>query len=93
MTNKSYAITMSLLRIGLLGGQIVVGPSAAAQPALAAASQQPARMDWEGEIALRLSACPAFVGGKAAIYVLGKSGYLFMRSTASRRLAGRVSRA
>jgi hypothetical protein len=48
MTNKSYAITMSLLRIGLLGGQIAVGPSAAAQPALAAASQQPARMDWEG---------------------------------------------
>ena len=91
MTNKSYAITMSLLRIGLLGGQIAVGPSAAAQPALAA--QQPARMDWEGEIALALSACPAFVGGKAAIYVLGKSGYLFMRSTASRRLAGRVSRA
>ena len=35
MTNKSYAITMSLLRIGLLGGQIAVGPSAAAQPALA----------------------------------------------------------
>jgi hypothetical protein len=31
-------------------------------------------MDWEGEIALALSACPAFVGGKAAIYVLGKSG-------------------
>ena len=70
-----------------------MGPSTAAQPALAAASQQPARMDWEGEIALALSACPAFVGGKAAIYVLGKSGYLFMRSTARRRLAGRVSRA
>jgi hypothetical protein len=31
MANKSYAITMSLLRIGVLAGQIAVSPSAAAQ--------------------------------------------------------------
>ena len=31
MTNKSYAITMSLLRIGVLAAQIAVSPSAAAQ--------------------------------------------------------------
>jgi len=29
MTNKSYAITMSLLRIGVLAAQIAVSPSAA----------------------------------------------------------------
>jgi hypothetical protein len=89
MTNKSYAITMSLLRIGLLGGQIAVGPSAAAQPALAAAR---AHGLGRGDRA-QAQRLPGVRGGKAAIYVLGKSGYLFMRSTASRRLAGRVSRA
>jgi hypothetical protein len=31
MTNKSYAITMSLLRICVLAAQIAVSPSAAAQ--------------------------------------------------------------
>ena len=31
MTNKSYATTMSLLRIGVLAAQIAVSPSAAAQ--------------------------------------------------------------
>ena len=31
MTNKSYAITMSLIRIGVLAAQIAVSPSAAAQ--------------------------------------------------------------
>jgi hypothetical protein len=38
-------------------------PSAAAQPALAAASQQPTLMDREKEITLALSACPPFVAG------------------------------
>jgi hypothetical protein len=31
MTNKSYAINMSLLRIGVLAAQIAVSPSTAAQ--------------------------------------------------------------
>ena len=31
MTNKSYAITISLFRIGVLAAQIAVSPSAAAQ--------------------------------------------------------------
>ena len=31
MTNKSYAINMSLLRIGVLAAQIAMSPSAAAQ--------------------------------------------------------------
>jgi len=49
MTDKSYPITISLLRISLLAGQLAVSPSAAA----ADARQQPA-----------LGACPAFVAGK-----------------------------
>jgi len=31
MTNKSYAITISLLRVGVLAAQIAMSPSAAAQ--------------------------------------------------------------
>src|SRR5262249_13361189 len=38
--NKSYAITTSLMRIGLLTAQIAVSPSAAAQTMPANASQQ-----------------------------------------------------
>ena len=34
MTNKSYAITLSLLRIAVLAAQIAVSPSAAAQARL-----------------------------------------------------------
>jgi hypothetical protein len=64
MTNKSYAITMSLMR-----------PSAAAQTTLANASQQPALMDRERERAL--SACLPFV--KAAVCVAEKSSYPKLR--------------
>jgi hypothetical protein len=66
MPNKSYAIKISLLRVSLLAGQLAVSPSAAAQPALAAASQQPA-----------LSACPAFVAGRGA----ASSNWNFHRSS------------
>ena len=53
MTNKSYAITISLFRIGVLAAQIAVSPSAAAQSTAGAGSQQPALMDREREIDLR----------------------------------------
>ena len=44
MTNKSYAITTSLIRIGVLAAQIAVSPSAAAQSMRAPGSQrQPVR--------------------------------------------------
>ena len=36
-------------------------------------------MDREREIALALSACPPFVAGKAAVYVLDGSGYVKVR--------------
>ena len=81
MTNKSYAITISLIRICLLAGQIAVSPSAAAQSTPATASQQPALMNREREIALALSACPPFVVSKAAVYVLEKSGYVKVRDS------------
>ena len=81
MTNKSHAITISLFRIGVLAAQIAVSPSAAAQSTAGAASQQPALMDREREIALALSACPSFVMSKAAVYVLEKSGYVKIRDT------------
>ncbi len=72
MTNKSYAITMSLIRSCLLAGQIAVSPSAAAQSTPAAASQQPALMDREREIALALSA--AVRGEQGGGLCLGKVG-------------------
>jgi hypothetical protein len=74
MTNKSYAITTSLMRIGLLTAQIAVSPSAAAQTMPANASQQPAPMERETDLAL--SACPPIVKRKAAVYVVENSGYL-----------------
>ena len=82
MTNKSYAIATSLLRICALAGQIAVSPSAAAQPAVVG-NQQPALMEREREVALALSACPAFVKSKAAVYVLEKSGYVKIRDSAN----------
>jgi hypothetical protein len=59
MTNKSYAIATSLIRIGMLAAQIATSPSAAAQPAAAVGSEGPALMDRQIEIALALSACPS----------------------------------
>jgi hypothetical protein len=79
MSNKSYAITTSLMRIGLLTAQIAVGPSVAAQTMPANASEQPARM--EREIDLALSACSPIVKRKAAVYVVENAGYLKLRGS------------
>jgi len=38
-------------------------------------------MDRQKEIALALSACPSSVAGNAAVYVLGKSGYIKVRDS------------
>jgi hypothetical protein len=64
-----------------LAGQIAVSPSAAAQTPQAAADPHPAPMDRQKEIALALSACPASVASKAAVYVLDKSGYIKVRES------------
>jgi hypothetical protein len=54
---------------------------ALAQVSPAAASRPPAMMDREKEIALALSACPPGLAEKAAVYVLGASGYIKVRES------------
>lgn len=61
--------------------QIAVTASAAAQPMPAAADRQTRPLDQQKEVALALSACPASVAEKAAVYVLGKSGYVKVRDS------------
>jgi hypothetical protein len=75
MTDKSYQITISLLRISLLAGQIAVSPSAVA----AAARQQPA-----------LGACPAFVASMGFGIIGLMSGLTSGCSKASKRLVGKI---
>jgi hypothetical protein len=79
MINKSYAITTSLMRIGLLTAQLAVGPSAAGQTMPANARQQAALMERETDLAL--SACPPLVKRKTAVYVVENSGYLKLRGS------------
>ena len=66
-----------LLRLAV---QLTMSASAAAQ-SVPAMTTQPALMDRQREIALALSACPAFVADKAAVYVLEKSGYVKVRDS------------
>jgi hypothetical protein len=51
----------------------------AAQPAPTAPSQVPPAMERQKEIALALSSCPASLASKAAVYILGTSGYVKVR--------------
>jgi len=67
------------MRIGLLTAQIAVSPSAAAQTMPANASQQPALMGRETDLAL--SACPPLVKRKTAVYAMENSGYLKLHSS------------
>jgi len=78
MTKKPYAITICLLGLAV---QVAVSVSAVAQSTQAAGSQPPPLMDRHKEIALALSACPPFVAGKAAVYVLDTSGYVKIRES------------
>ena len=64
-----------------LAAQIALSALASAQSAEASGRQQPTLMDRQKEIALALSACPPFVAGKAAVYVLEKSGYVKVRDS------------
>jgi hypothetical protein len=79
MTNKSYVITTSLMRIGLLTAQLAVSPSAAAQTMPANTSQQPALTERETDLAL--SAYPPIVKRKTAVYVVENAGYLKLRGS------------
>ena len=72
------------IRIFLLGlaAGIALSAFATAQPAQSGSgSQQTPLMDREREVALALSACPAPVASKAAVYVLDKTGYIKIRDS------------
>ena len=70
----------AVIRLFLLGLilQIAASGSIAAQSTGTAANHPP-QMDAQREIALALSACPTSVAGKAAVYILQKSGYVKAR--------------
>src|SRR5215471_1522193 len=78
----NHASTEAIL-ICVLGlfAALFVNASAAAQSAQAGGSQQPQLMDRDKEIALALSACPATVASKAAVYVLEKTGYVKVKDS------------
>ena len=78
MTRRPLRLTISMLRNGLclFAGAIALSQSAPAQSAETTASQRPPVMDRQREIALALSACPASVATKAAVYVLEGAGYI-----------------
>ena len=77
---KHFGKGMKVLQFFLFGltAQIAVSAPALAQSTQASASQPPL-MDRQKESALALSACPASVASKAAVYVLEKSGYVKIR--------------
>ena len=62
-----------------LGIAAATTANAGAQAAQAAPSQVPPAMERQKEIALALSSCPASLASKAAVYVLGTSGYVKVR--------------
>jgi hypothetical protein len=68
-----YARSNGLIGICLL--------ALAAQTVKASGEKTPSLMDQTTEIALALSACPPAVASKAAVYILGKDGYIKIRET------------
>jgi len=72
-------IVIVLIVLATLWISTAAGQQAA--PITYAGSQQPTLMDRQKEIALALSACPPSVAGKAAVYVLEKSGYVKVRDS------------
>jgi len=78
--NRASTEAILICVLGLFAA-LFVNASAAAQPAQPDGSQQPQVMDRDKEIALALSACPATVASKAAVYVLEKSGYVKVKDS------------
>ena len=82
-SKSSFAqcVRCGLIALGfaMLWTGAAIGQQAA--PITYAGSQAPPLMEREKEIALALSACPASVAGKAAVYVLEKSGYVKVRES------------
>jgi hypothetical protein len=80
LLNRASAEAILICVLGLFAAMFG-NASAAAQSAQAGGSQQPQLMDRDKEIALALSACPATVASKAAVYVLEKSGYVKVKDS------------
>jgi hypothetical protein len=82
MLGLASASINGLILVCLLGvaAQFSVGTVAGAQ-STNLESKSPPLMDREREMALALSACPAAVANKAAVYVLGTSGYIKVRES------------
>src|SRR5258706_8405638 len=74
---------MSPIRALLIGLIVQIAATAplAAQSIQPTGGQTPPLMERQKEIALALSACPASVADKAAIYILDKSGYVKIRDS------------
>jgi len=64
-----------------LAAQIALPQVAVAQANQATTKKTPQLMDRQREIALALSACPASIADKAAVYVLESSGYVKVRES------------
>lgn len=81
-TRGSFPTAAALARISLSGlaVPILAGASCLAQSTPSTGSQPPP-MDRQKEMALALSACPAPVADKAAVYILAEAGYLKMRDS------------
>lgn len=79
MTSRLGYITRSSIGVAVLGfaAQLMASVPAVAQSTPAASL--PPQIDQQREIALALSACPAAVAPKAAIYVRSESGYVKFR--------------
>ena len=82
-TTGHWAKTRALRRTCMLGlvAQIFLSAPGLVQAQQAGGSQQTRLMEREKEIALALSACPAPVAGKAAVYVLESTGYVRVRDS------------
>jgi hypothetical protein len=78
-SNFDHPVRLGLIAFALvaLAAGTAIGQQSA--PITYAGSQTPPLMERQKEIALALSACPASVAGKAAVYVLEKSGYVKVR--------------
>ena len=81
MTWHGKGVAVTAICLLALAAHIAVSPSAMAQSPQAASSQVPPPMDRQKEIALALSACPASIASKAAVYVLDKTGYVKVRDS------------
>jgi len=77
---RGWRISRTEVCLSWLAALTALSASAAAQ-LRQPDSQQPLLMDRQKEIALALSACPSSVAGNAAVYVLGKSGYIKVRDS------------